>query len=162
MAKKKIVAEATHEDEKQLMSVVSNEATEVKVRGKVFKVRWMHPGTIDWITSLMLKDGNDSKVVCQCAALIILNGFWSCHLWYWFVWRWMYYIKQYTSAELMPVIEEAQKKTQQLALPAYLNATIYLTVLKNTKKMMTKEEAERSLRELTTASDGKSPRSTNG
>lgn len=160
MAKKKVVREATIEDEKLQMSVRKNYSDHVVVRGKTFNVKWMHPSTTDWITELMLRDGNDNKVLSQCAALIVLNGFWKSHLLYWLVWRWFYYVKQYNSEELNPLFEMAQKKTQQQGARAYLNATIYLTALKDTKKQMTKAEAERTLRELRMASDGKSPKNT--
>ena len=162
MAKKtsKPIKEATHEDEQLLMDVRNNNATKVMVGGHAYSVKWMHAGTISWMTSLMTKDGNDDKVVSQCAALIVLNGFWKSHLFYWFLWRWFYYIKQYTSEELMPLIETAQKKTQSQVATSYLNATILLTVLKDTKKQMTKAEAERTLAELRMGNGGKSPKST--
>ena len=156
MAKKeKIIKEATREDEKLQMSVRQNWADEVEVRGKTFKVKWMHPATTEWITCLVLKDGNDRKILCQAAALIILNGFWKSHLLYWLRWRWYYYVRQYNASELEPVIQMAQKKTQQEAAMAYLNGTMLLTALKDTAKQMTKAEAERTLRELRSAKDGK-------
>jgi len=162
MVKKKTkpIQEATREDEQALVSVVENEKTEVLLRGHRLKVGWMHPATADWISALMTKDGDENKVLAKCAALIRLNGFWKCHLFYWCVWRWYYYIRQYTSAELTPLFEVAQKKTAQEAAPAYLNATILLTALSTTKKQMTKAEAERTLRALRTDNDGKSQKST--
>ena len=60
----------------------------------------------------------------------------------------------------MPLIEMAQKKTQSQVATSYLNATILLTVLKDTKKQMTKAEAERTLAELRMGKDGNSPKST--
>lgn len=157
MAKKdeKIIREATAEDERLLKSVTTNQADFVKVRGRKFRVRWMHPATCDWITCLMLEEGNDNKIIAQAAALIVLGGFWKSHMFYWLLWRWFYYIKQYNSAELTPLIEMAQKKTVQVEAKDYLSAIILLTVLKDTKKQMTKEEAERSLLALRSASDGK-------
>ena len=164
MAKKKeeIIKDATLEDEKLQMSVRKNWADDVVVRGKTFKVRWMHPSTTEWITSLMLKDGNDRKVICQASALIILNGFWKSHLFYWFLWRLYYYIRQYNAEELTPIIEMAQKKTAQEGAVAYLNATMLLIALKDTTKQMTKAEAERTLQELRLVKDGKSPKNTLG
>jgi len=156
----KPLQETTPEDEKLQKSVTHNQGDPVEVRGRRFKVKWMHPGTTDKITCLMLRAGNDSKILCQSAALIVLNGFWKSHLWYWFLWRWFYYVKQYTSEELIPLFELAQKKTQQHQVAAYLNAMILLTALNDAKKAMTKEEAARSLRALRMGSDGKSPKST--
>ena len=157
MSKEKVkpIKEATKEDEKLQMSVRQNWADDVTVRGKNFKVRWMHPFTAEWITSLMLKEGNDSKIICQASALIVLGSFWRSKFFYWLVWRWFYYIKQYNAAELTPLIEVAQKKTQQEVSMAYLNATMLLTVLKDTTKRMTKAEAERTLQELRMVKDGK-------
>lgn len=157
MAKKneKVIKEATREDEQLQMSVRKNWSDDVVVRGKTFKVKWMHPATTEWITCLTLKDGNDSKILCQAAALIVLNGFWKSHLFYWLKWRWYYYVRQYNAQELVPIIEMAQKKTQQEAAVAYLNGTMLLTVLRDTQKQMTKAEAERTLQELRSAKDGK-------
>lgn len=151
----KIIKEATREDEQLQMSVRKNYADDVEVRGKVFKVKWLHPSTSEWITELMLKDGNDNKVLAQCAALIVLNGFWKCHLFYWLMWRWFYYVKQYSAVELTPLFEMAQKKTQQEVATAYLQDTILLTALKDTKKQMTKAEAERTLQGLRSGNGGK-------
>lgn len=155
MAKKKAVSEATLDDEKLQKSVTKNYSDPVAVRGRVFNVRWMHPATTDRITCLMLKDGNDNKILAQCAALIVLNGFWKVIFFYPVLWRWFYYVRQYNADELMPLFEMAQKKTQSQAAVAYLNATMLLTALKDTKKQMTKAEAERTLQGLRMAKDGK-------
>lgn len=156
MAKKeKALKEATRDDERLQMSVRQNWSDEVEVRGRKFKVRWMHPATTEWITCLMLKEGNDRKVLSQASALIVLNGFWKTHLLYWLVWRWFYYVRQYNAEELTPIITTAQKKTQREAAVAYLNGTMLLTALKDTAKQMTKAEAERTLQELRTGKDGK-------
>ena len=160
MAKKEIIKEATAEDQKALLAVTENQTDIVTIRKRKFKVRWMHPSIGDWVSVLMNKDGNDSKILAQSAALIVLNGFWRCHMFYWILWRWFYYIKQYNAMELTPLFEVAQKKTAQQEAPAYLNATILLTALSTTRKQMTKMEAERTLRELRTANDGKSRKST--
>ena len=162
MAKKdeKIIKDATVEDEKLLKSVTSNQADTVMVRGRKFKIGWTHPATCDWIASLMLKEGDDNKVIAQGAALIVLGGFWKSHLFYWLLWRWYYYIRQYSATELTPIIEMAQKKTAQEEAAGYLNATILLIALKDTKKQMTKAEAERILHERVSDKGGKSPRST--
>lgn len=152
---KNIVNEATPSDERLQMSVRHNLSDPVVVRDKTYNVRWMHPYTTDRITRLMLDDGNDSKVLCQCAALIVLCGYWKSKFLYWFVWRWFYYIRQYNAVELSPLFEMAQKKTAQEEATAYLNATILLLALKDTKKQMTKAEAERTLQELRSASAGR-------
>lgn len=158
--REKLVYEATRADEKALIGLTANKYEIVKVRNKAFKVRWMHLAICDWISELMTKDGNDNKILCQCAALIALNGFWKCHLFYWLLWRWYYYVRQYNAGELLPLFQTAQKKTAQEEAEAYLNCTILLTALMTTKKQMTKEEADRTLRALRSGNDGKSAQST--
>ena len=92
--KKNVIKEATREDGKALVSVVENEGDIVELRGRKVNVRWLHPAVGDWVTKLIMKDGDDAKVLCKAAALIVLNGFWKCHLLYWWVWRWYYYVRQ--------------------------------------------------------------------
>ena len=151
----KKIKDATREDEQALVAVENNVKTEVLIRGRRISVGWMHPATMDWVSALMSRDGDENKSLAKCAALIRLNGFWRSHLFYWIVWRWYYYVRQYTSLELTPLFEEAQKKTAAEVAPAYLNATILLTALSTMKKQMTKAEAERTLQELRTDNDGK-------
>ena len=157
MAKKneKPIKEATREDEKLLKSVTHNYPDKVQVRNTTYNVRWMHPATCDRITCLIHKDGNDNKIISQAAALIVLGGFWKTHLFYWILWRWFYYIKQYSAAELTPIVETAQKKTAREEAMAFLSAMMLVHGLSDAKKMMTKQEAERTLQELRSANDGK-------
>ncbi len=156
MAKEeKIVKEVTREDEQTLLDVMENSYDIVEVRGRKLKIRWLHPAITDWISSLVERDGDENKVMAKCAALIRLNGFWKCHLFYPFVWRWYYYIRQYTTLELTPLFEVAQKKTAKTEAQAYLNAMGLLIALKTTKKQMTKKEVEHILQELRSVSDGK-------
>ena len=111
MAKREIIKDSTTEDERLLSSVINNKPDIVLIRGKKFKVHWTHPSVDDWISDLLVEKGNNGKVMSQAAALIMLNGFWKCHLFYWIVWRWYYYVRQYNALELMPLFEMAQKKT---------------------------------------------------
>ena len=152
---KKVIQPATLEDQKELNSVTENKADIVELRGKKIQIKWMHPETLSKVSNLMLQEGNDNTIIHRCAALIVLNGFWKCHLFYWFVWRWFYYVKQYTSEELLPIINLAQKKTASEGKVAYLNATILLTALQVTKKQMTKAEADLILQEQYTDKGGK-------
>lgn len=154
MSKKRLIKEATTEDEKLLVSVQHNKKDKVAVRNKTYHIGWIHPAVADWISDLAL-NGNDNKVLSQSAALIVLNGFWKCHLFYWFLWRWFYYVRQYNAAELNDLFQLAQKKTSQEARTAYLSDMMLLTALSTTKKQMTMEEARRIHHELLSASGGK-------
>jgi len=158
--KTKPLQEATDDDKRKLLEVTENRADEVKIRNHTVKVRWMHPSTTDRISSLLAFKGEDRRLMAKCAALIRLNGFWKANLFYWITWRWYYYVRQYTSGELTPLFEKAFKKKVSEEKEAYLNAMTYLLALDTTDKQMTKEEAGRILQGLRTASDGKSPRTT--
>ena len=70
----------------------------------------MKPGTMRKLTHIMLAKDNDAKVSCMSAALIILNDFWKIKFLYPILWRWFFYIKQYTDDELFPIIAAGKKK----------------------------------------------------
>lgn len=157
---KEELKDVTRDDEQALLDVVENLPSIILLRGKKIRVRWLHPAIADWISCLVKTDGDENKVFAKCAALIRLNGFWKCHLFYPFVWRWYYYIRQYTTSELTPFFEVAQKKTVKTEAQAYLNAMALLIALSTTKKQMTKAEAERILQELRSDKGGKLQKNT--
>ena len=80
----------------------------------------------------------------KCAAIIVLNGYWSIKLWYWLVWRWFYYVKQYTEEEYSPLMMMCKKK---LGAENYFLLTTLMIGIKDTMMAMTRKETERILRE---------------
>lgn len=143
----RVTREPNTDEQRELNNVAENKATEVKVRNRTYKLRYMRNCTIRKITDIMLSDEDDSKVSSKCAAAMILNGFFKIHLFYWFLWRWFYYVMQYMEYELHPLIEEGKKKVR--AEDYYIN-TIFLIGMKDTMIAMTREEAERFRQELST------------
>lgn len=158
MAKQKVTL-PTPEDEILLNEIMEDIPSEVEVRGKKYTISWLKRGTIRKFTNLMMKEGNDDKISCQAAAAIILNGYWSIKLWWWFLWRWFFYVKQYGDEELMSVLVEAKKK---IPVKEYLVATMCLTAMKDTMMQMTKAEAANILHEPATDKPGKSAKVTPG
>ena len=67
---------------------------------------------------------------------------------YWIVWRFFYYIKQYTENELTELLEMGKKKVQ---LTEYYSIMMLAQGLKDTLQTMTREEASRILQELSSA-----------
>ena len=59
---------------------------------------------------------------------------------YWFLWRWFFYVMQYSDEELLPLIETGKKKVR---VEGYCACTILLTEMKDTVKSMTREEVNR-------------------
>lgn len=141
----RVKRQPTIEEERLLNSVVEDEVSRVDVRGTTYKLKYMRNATIRKITDVMLKDGDDSKVSSKCAALMVLNGYFKIKFFYWFLWRWFYYVKQYLEIELHPLIDEGKKKVR--AEDYYIN-TIFLIGMKDTMIAMTREEAERFRQEL--------------
>lgn len=143
----RVKRQPTEEEQQLLNAIVENEKTNVKVRNTTYSLEFMRNITIRKITDVMLAEKDDSKVSSKCAALMILNGYFKIKLFYWFLWRWFYYVKQYLECELRPLIEEGKKKVR--AEDYYLN-TILLIGMKDTMIAMTRAEAERIRQELST------------
>lgn len=154
---KKIVMPSTEEEEKQLDDIVSEKKDAVTVRGRKFMVGWLRNGTKRKITHIMLSDGDDDKVNSKCAAAIVLNGYWKILLFYWALWRWFYYVKQYSDGELLPLIEAGKKKVR---VEDYCVCTILLTEIKDTVKAMTREEVNRIRQESFSGRHGRPEKST--
>lgn len=138
MAKAK--RQPTAEEQKNLDEVLENSVSEVELRGKKIKVRWMRKGTLRKISNIMLSDDDEMKVTTKCAAAMVLNGYWKLKFRWWYLWRKWYYINQYTDDELSKIIDEGKKKVP--VLPYYINI-ISLTEMKDTILAMTREEVER-------------------
>lgn len=137
--------QVNEEEQKVLDSVVENTPTEVELRGKKIKIYWLRRETMRKMSHIMLSDGDESKISCKCAALILLNSYWKIKLFHWALWRWMYYVNQYYDKELEPIINEGKKK---VPLEGYLTTTILLTGMKDTMMTMTRKEVERIRQEL--------------
>lgn len=125
------------DEQLNLNSVIDNKADVVVVRNSKYKVKWLQGNTRHKISNVVLAKDNDDTQSCKCAALIILNGFWKIKLFYWIVWRWFYYIKQYGEQELTELFSLSKKK---VPVDEYFANTILLTGLKDTSMMMKKTE----------------------
>lgn len=158
MAKRQTVAEPSADAERELNSILEDSADEVEVRGTRYKIKWMRNRTKRKITDIMLSAGDDDKVNSKCAAAIVLNGYFKITFLWWILWRWFYYVRQYSDAELIPLINLGKKKAQ---VEAYFAATMLLTEMRDTVMMMTREEVNRIRQESFGAQHGRLERSTN-
>lgn len=138
--------------QKELDDVLESSFDEVSIVGcnNTYKVGWLKRGTIRKISHIMSSDDsvNDDKISCKIAACIILNEYWKIKFFYWILWRWLYYIKQYGDDQLKPLIETGKKKVPQIA---YYETTISMIGMKDTIMTMTKKEVERFRQELSGA-----------
>lgn len=166
MEKEPKVEQPSLEAQRIYASVRDNDATIVNIAGtkKKYKIRWLKNGQIEKLSRLLIRKGetddkdgknddaldavlNDSKLACKAAAIYILDGYWKIKFRYWFLWRWFYYIKEYSNDQLKDILEEGKKK---VPLAQFLMTTMCLTGAKATLMTMRTEEAERTLRELAT------------
>lgn len=141
MSKK--ITQPTEEDEKLLDAIAENSKDYVEVRGRKWGVRWVRNRAKRKVTHIMLTEKDEDKVVYKCAAALRLNGYFKITFLYWFLWRWYYYVRQYSEGELVPFLNLCKKK---VPVEGYLIATMLLTGIKDSAMNMTREEAGRILR----------------
>lgn len=177
MEKEPNVRQPSVEEQRAYQSLYDNTPTIVPVLGtkKKYKVRWIKNVQIEYLTKLLIRKGetddkdeekdafdkilDDTKLGCKAAAITVLNGYWKLKFRYWFLWRWMYYIRQYDNAQLQPLLDEMKKK---IPLTQFLMLTMSLTVVKGSLMNMRTEEAERTVRELASAQAAQMESSGNG
>ena len=152
------------EIQRELNNVIEDKKEFVEIGGthrffskkpKRVGIRYMKRYTLRKMTDVMLDGRTDlateSKVVSKQAALAVLNGYFRICLFYPFLWRWYYYIKEYHAEQLLPIIECAKKKVPQTG---YLIATASTASMKDTVKAMTREEVERFRQEPSSGKKG--------
>lgn len=163
------------EQQKEYVSLRDNSATIVHIRKKKYRLRWAKNGQISKLSKLLI-DGkteeekpsmeeiladieSSAKLSCKAAAIYILDGYWRLKFRYWFLWRWFYYVRQYDDEDLKEVLEVGKKK---VPLQQFCLTIMSLTEAKDTLMMMRTREAERILRELSTAQPSQEQKSDSG
>lgn len=158
-----IINQPTDEQQLEYSSLVDDTPTVVTILNtkKKYKIRWLRNGQLHKLGQLLIhkqqtdeKDENrtvwdefvdDNKLACKAAAIYILDGYWKMKFRYWYLWRYFYYIKQYTNAQLQPILDEGKKK---VPLTQFYVTTMSLTEARDTLMNMRTKEAEHTLREL--------------
>ncbi len=145
--------------QKELNSIIENLPDIARIGKKIYKIKWLHNGTVRKINQIILKDGNDAKASYQTAACIILNGFIKIKLFYPILWRWLYYVKQYTETDLTEIIAIGKKK---IPLQSYYVNTTLMTDMTDMSMTMTKKEVSSFRQGLITEQLGTSQKNTVG
>ena len=167
--KESVVGQPTLEMQREYKSLTDNIPTEVAILGtnKKYLIRWLKYGQFSKLSKLLIRKHDvdnkdvgesalskvdmiigDSKLACKASAIYVLNGFWTLHLKYWFLWRWFYYVRQYDYAQLTPILTEGKKK---VPLMPFLGTTTLLIGAKDSLLQMTTMEAEHILQGLNSA-----------
>ena len=171
------VEQPTEEQQREYLSLRDNNPTIVSIAGtnKTYKIRWLKNCQLEKLSRLLVhkKDVDnddtdtidildeiidDAKLACKTAAIYILDGFFKLKI-YWFLWRWFYYVKQYSPIQLLELLEVGKKK---IPLTQFFLLTMSLTEAKGTLMMMTTREAERILREQSMAGNSSTASNSNG
>lgn len=148
------------ETERELEKQVDNDVDYIEIRDKKFAIPYLNGHGRHKISKILLKENSDEFAVsCKCLAAAILNGHFAIKFRWWFMWRWFYYVKKYTDAELMEVMALIKKK---VAAEDYWAITILQIGMRETIMQMTREEVRASLQELSTDNAGKSAKTDNG
>lgn len=141
----------TIEEQKELLSINTDGKEEIQIpfSKDVFKIGWMKESTKEKLSLLELNDGIEvassdterdvkkrARFMAKAASLIILNGI-KANMFHWVYWRYLYYIKGYSSNQLLPIIQLGKKKAVQRES---LLGSILVSQMKNTNIMMTAEE----------------------
>lgn len=163
----------TTEDQLELVSIDLDFGEKVSIpRSKdTYNIKWMKPYTLERLSVLELTSGMEiasqhtirdakkrAKFLSKAASYIILNSF-SIMLFHKIYWRYLYYLKGYSSEQLLPIIQTAKKKAQQLE--SYV-ASVLVSQMKTTNPALTQEEAEHIRSELTSGISLPSEKSTDG
>lgn len=115
---------------------------------KKIRINWIKRGTIRKMSNLMNSRKKTAKfedtLLAKQAALITLNDYFKIKLFYSFLWRYYYYVKQYTDYQLYTIINEGKKKVQQMP---YLMGMTFLHGLNDVLMAMTRDEVNPSRQE---------------
>lgn len=177
MAKKEPkVEQPTIEQQREYLSLRDNTPTVVHIYGtkKTYKIRWLKNGQIEKLSRLLVHKKptdnedesidvldeivEDSKLACKTSAIYLLDGFFKIKF-YWLLWRWFYYVKEYSAIQLAEILETGKKK---IPLTQFFLLTMSLTEARDSLMMMTTREAEHILREQSLARNSSTENNSNG
>lgn len=167
MADKKDIRQPNEDSERKLMEIVSDGKEYINIGKRKYTVGGLKKGTRLKVTQIYLDNGIDDskkvepfdmksmkiedKVMAKIAAAYLLNSWWSLYFLggiVWAIyWRWLYYFRQYTDSDYMPLMILCKKKAEKQTFAYTQNITL-ATVMKMTTMTMTRAEVQRGQAEL--------------
>ena len=152
----------TLEQRQAYNDIVENSVTIVPIEGtkRSFKLRWLHPYTIERLTKVWIERDIASAKVSKSAealkdlakepyfafkeaALMILNHDIKIRLFYGLFWRWLSI--RYTEPQMVPIIAAGKKK---IPLLAHYETMVFSMDMRTDMRKMTTAEAEQYRAEL--------------
>lgn len=177
MAKEPKIQQPSSSEQREYLSLRDNDPTIASIYGtnKKYKIRWLKNCQIEKLDRLFMhkktsdnEDASDlstldemvedARIACKVAAVYILDG-WIKLKFYPLLWRWFYFVKQYSAMQLFEILEAGKKK---VPLTQFFLVTMSLTEARGTLMTMTMREAERILREQSTARNSPTASSSSG
>lgn len=147
-------------EERALFGAVDNETEYIEIRNRRIGLHDLSGWAKHKISKVLLKEGGDEfSVGCKCIAAARLNSYFRIKLTWWFLWRWYYYMCNYTDSELTDAICLIKKK---VASGSYFFNTTLLIGMRETMMSMSREEVAASLRERSGDKAGKSAKNAPG
>lgn len=154
--KTKAPSQPSIEDERELEAVVDNDKEYVLVGGRRMGFHDLTPWALHKISRIMVADGGDDlSVGSKCLAAAMLNGYFKIKLFWWALWRYYFYIRQYTDIDLAAAVALVKKKALASLAVYSLNTTLLIETRETIMKM-NRAEAKATLQELSTDKAGKS------
>ena len=141
MAEEKKIEQPSVDIQKLLDSILHDEPTEFVFRGKKHKIGWLHKGTMSKCSHIVMKEDNEWKRNVKVCVCILLNNVWKIRFMYWFYWRWLYYIKDIGTDEVLAVLDASKKK---IPSSVFSLTTILATEMTEVMMTMTKSEVKAS------------------
>lgn len=133
---------------------VSNECVVVKIPGtsKSYEITKCGNAQFAKIVELLMRRADynaddplaainsDSKLACKVAAAVVLHGFFTMKMKWWYLWRWFYYVRQYDVEQLNELLSEG---IAALPYEETMNTYSMLSATRETLKHMTFAEAQK-------------------
>jgi hypothetical protein len=126
--------------QEKLDEILNATPEKVTVNGHTYTIGWLHHGTERKMTHIAATEKDPHKANCKIAAAILLNGKFKILFMYWFLWRWLFYVKELDNVDVLRILDTAKKKVQH---EAFFLATMYSTEMTDLMMTMTKEEVSR-------------------
>ena len=148
------------DDERLLEEIVDNDCEYITIRDRRFGFHDLNGHGRHKISRILLKENTDEFAIsCKCLAAAKLNGYFAIKFLWRFLWRWYYYVRQYSDSELIEAMALIKKK---VAPEDYWRITMLQIGMRETVMQMNRREVSAFLQERSTGKAGKSAKSDHG
>lgn len=127
-----------------LSDILSNSKDIVHIGKHKIRIGWTRFSARRKLSQVLANEKDETKVIPKCAAALLLNRRWWIWLFYWLVWRWFYYVEEFTEEDYLEFIAICKKKADATT---YYVLMVCLKDMRDTMEKRTRADAERILQE---------------